>query len=469
MRNNPRYEQALIGTTIAHPTEASSVMDIRLEDLAFVSHQTLWGIIHDLERSNRLSYQAVVEQLHDQDKLDTLGGDVEDGDITGEAYLNELLARRAIESIREFADKVVGASIKRELHSLAHLWALDSESAAEADELLDAVEEKIYQLRRNQVDTGRDMGDLLASYEQVMDDWRADKIVPAFTFTTPGLARIIPFLEDTDFMLIAGRPGEGKSSIIRAEAFEAAKHGKKIVIFNLENSEIEYARYLISYVTGIDTWKLRKPKEMTEEEVAQTRAAIRQLKAMPLKIVSMGAPSVYEIVRIARKLVTQGYEVVFVDYLQLVKNGIENEVQDISMTSSLLRGFALKYHVPVIAAAQLNRELVKRTMGSEPQLSDLRGSGSLEQDALIVAFVTLADYTEEQLREYTVNVNRDNTVTVRAIPARLFIKKNRNGPVDKTPWMLWHKHTNRYIALAAENPTPVVTPRRTRRSGNADN
>jgi replicative DNA helicase len=448
----PRWEQALIGTAIAFPTEASSVSDVRPQDMAFATHQALWTIITDLERAGRLSYQAVVEKLHAANQMENIGADVEDGDITGELYLQELLSRRAAPSIREFADNVVNAAIKRELHSLAHLWALDTESETEAADLLDRVEEQIYQLRRNRVDTGRDMGDLLAEYERVMDDWRADRITPAFTFVTPGLGRIIPFLENTDFMLIAGRPGEGKSSIIRNEAFEAAQRGKKVVIFNLENSEIEYARYLVAHVTGIDTWKLRQPKLMTEEEAARAREAVHLLKSIPLRVVSLGAPSVFEIVRIARKLVAQGYEVVFVDYIQLIKNGIENEVQDISMSSSLLRGFALKYHVPVIAAAQLNRDLTKRAAGSAPQLSDLRGSGSLEQDAVIVVFTSLVDMTEAELRRFPQNQNTDGSITVRAVKCRLYCQKNRNGPVDRTPELLWDKSTNQFYALTAQDP-----------------
>jgi replicative DNA helicase len=135
---------------------------------------------------------------------------------------------------------------------LGHLMALDSESEKDVDDLLDAIEEKVYALRRKSLDTGADIGELLGQFEIRMDDWRAGKITPAFTFYTPGLSRLIPFLEDTDFMLIAGRPGEGKSSVLRNEAFQAAQHGKKVVIFNLENSEAEYARYLAS-VSGIDT------------------------------------------------------------------------------------------------------------------------------------------------------------------------------------------------------------------------
>lgn len=459
MQDPTRWEQALIGTTLAHPTEAGNVTDVRPQDFSCKSHVNLWTIIVELERGGRLSYQAVVEKLHERRELEDIGADVDGGEIVGEMYLEEMMSRRAPESIREFADNVVGASIKREMKILGSLIALDAESEKDVDELIDAVEEKVYALRRKTVDTGADIGELLGNFETRMDDWRAGKISPAFTFYTPGLSRLIPFLEDTDFMLIAGRPGEGKSSVLRNEAFKAAQHGKKVVIFNLENSEAEYARYLVAHVAGIDTWKLRQPDKMTDQEVQQARDAVRKLKSLPLRVVSLGAPSVYEIIRIMRKLLLEGYEVALVDYIQLVKNGIENEVQDITMTSTLLRGFALRHHVPVIAAAQLNREIVKRANGAKPQLSDLRGSGSLEQDAVIVVFNALVECDERVLQQFQQNVVENGQLIVRAVPMRQYVEKNRNGPVGVTPPILWDKALNRFGALTNEQ-LPQPRPRR---------
>ena len=444
MQNSTRWEQALIGTALAHPIDASSVTDVRPQDMAIRSHQVLWSTIIDLDRGHRLSCQAVIEKLISIGELENIGADVDGGEITGERYLEELLTRRAQESIREFAEQVIGSSVKREMKILGSLIALDAESAADIDELLDQIEERVYALRRKSVDTGSDMGEILGKFQNRMDAWLRGEVTPAFTFKTPGLRRLIPFLEDTDFMLFAGRPGEGKSSVLRNEAFRAAMEGKKVVIFNLENNEMEYANYLIAHVSGIDTWKLRQPTLMTPGEIARARAAVGQLRSIPLRIVSLGAPSVYEIIRIARKLLLEGFEIFMVDYIQLIKNGIENEVQDITMSSSLLRGFALKHHVPVIAAAQLNRDIVKRAIGAKPQLSDLRGSGSLEQDAVIVAFNVLLDVDEQVLRRFPANT-RDGDFVIRAVPMRIYVEKNRNSPVDRTLPMLWDKSTNQFI------------------------
>jgi replicative DNA helicase len=461
MQNSTRWEQALIGTALAHPIEASNVTDVRPQDMAVRSHQVLWSAVIDLDRGHRLSYQAIVEKLISIGELENIGADVEGGEVTGERYLEELLTRRAPESIREFADQVIGASVKREMKILGSLIALDADSAADIDDLLDQIEERVYALRRKSVETGSDMGEILGRFESRMDAWLRGEITPVFTFKTPGLGRLIPFLEDTDFMLFAGRPGEGKSSVLRNEAFQAAMTGRKVVIFNLENNEMEYANYLVAHVSGIDTWKLRQPTLMTPGEVGRARAAVKQLRSMPLRIVSLGAPSVYEIIRIARKLLLEGFEIFMVDYIQLIKNGIENEVQDITMTSSILRGFALKHHVPVIAAAQLNREIVKRALGAKPQLSDLRGSGSLEQDAVIVAFNVLLDTEEQVLRQFPQNM-RDGAFTVRAVPMRIYVEKNRNGPVDRTAPMLWDKSTNQFFPLNAEEYAPQAASRRSR-------
>src|SRR5690349_21203619 len=137
MLSPTRWEQALIGTALAHPVEASSVTDVRPQDMDCRSHQILWSNIIGLDRGHRLSLQAVKEQLIQQGELENIGADVEGGELTGELYLEELRSRRAPESIRHFADQVIGACVKREIKVLAALMSLDADGAKEVDELLD--------------------------------------------------------------------------------------------------------------------------------------------------------------------------------------------------------------------------------------------------------------------------------------------------------------------------------------------
>src|SRR5687767_11542645 len=135
MQNSTRWEQALIGTALAHPIEASTVTDVRPQDMAIRSLQVLWTNIIDLDRGHRLSYQAVVEKLISQHEMENIGADVEGGDITGERYLQDILSRRSPESIREYAEQVIGSSVKRDMKIMGSLMALDADSAKDVDEL----------------------------------------------------------------------------------------------------------------------------------------------------------------------------------------------------------------------------------------------------------------------------------------------------------------------------------------------
>jgi replicative DNA helicase len=336
-----RYEQALIGTVLVKPTLTGDVSDVRKTDMSSRSHQILWETIISLNNGGRLSPQAVIEKLIADGAMVNLGGDVDDGELVGEEYIRDIMARGAEISVREFADQVINSSVKRSLREVGQLIALDAQGEGEADKIMDEVEKKLIELRRTRVDDGIEIGELLGTFSTRMNQWREGTFIPAMKFHTPGVAHLIPFLEEEDYMICAGRPGEGKSSLIRFEAFKSATlDGKKVAIINLENSDLEYARYFIAFITGINSKKLRDPKLLTDLEIIKVKQAIQELRKAPIRIVSMGSPTVFEIGRVMRKLAKEGYEIFFVDYLQLIQNGAENENANITITSTVLRGYA---------------------------------------------------------------------------------------------------------------------------------
>jgi replicative DNA helicase len=172
-----------------------------------------------------------------------------------------------------------------------------------------------------------------------------------------------------------------------------------------------------------------------------------------LYVKTLGAPPASEIDRLARLMVMRNnVKLIGVDYIQLIRNGQENRVQDVSESSGLLRGMALRYHIPMIANSQMSRAIVHRGEDAEPELSDLRESGSLEQDATMVWFPreVWQRPTEGQLRMFPQNINHANNTLypmVKAIPIRVHIKKNRNGGVGATDPILWIKSTNQFRTL----------------------
>jgi len=295
---------------------------------------------------------------------------------------------------------------------------------------------------------GVSIGSLMGGLETRMDAQRAGTFIPAYKWkVVPYLDTYIPHLDSQDFIVTATRPGKGKSSIMRAEFGQSAiEYGEPSVIFNLENSEVQYAIYILAMITGIDAYNLQDARKLNRDQLEIARREIRKLQNSPLQILTMSAPSAMEVVGEMKQLRKAGFENFGLDYLQLVRNGMQNPVQDLSATSQLVRAAAMGMYRPVHAAAQLNRQIEHRG-DNNPQLSDLNGSGSLEQDATQVVFISDAwseAPTEDMIMQYPENFNYRNSGIIRATPICLNVAKNRNGGIGQTPPFLWDKATNRF-------------------------
>jgi len=180
---------------------------------------------------------------------------------------------------------------------------------------------------------------------------------------------------------------------------------------------------------------------------------------LPLEIMTLGSPSVAEIERIARaKMNTLKPQYIMVDYVQLIYNGLTNKVNDVSLSSQTLKAMTMKnrLNIPVISAAQLSREIERRGRNSAPELSDLRESGSLEQDATIVVFPRAAwhDPSPQDVARFPENIDQQSSrllPTIRAVPMRFYVRKNRNGPIGITDEVKWCMHTGAYYTLRRED------------------
>ena len=214
---------------------------------------------------------------------------------------------------------------------------------------------------------------------------------------------------------------------------------------------MEYARNFLALETGIDSDRMKDARQLSEEELERIKRAAQNLARLPLKLYNVPGQSINQILRVARKDAVENHtKLVILDYIQLVSNGIENKVQDITLTSQQYRAFALSMGIPSIAAAQLSREIEKRGAGSKPMLSDLRDSGSLEQDATIVVFPrgVWTEPTDEQKRQFPENVNgRVVLDRPKAVPVKFYVEKNRNGSTGPSSLVKWVKSTGDYQTL----------------------
>lgn len=449
------WEQMAIGTALASPTSMQEAGDLQPMDFTG-SHRLLWSHIMALSRRGSLEIPTLVEIMRNNTELETVISP-SDEQIRGEDYIRQLVTF-AGNNMEEYSTHIVEESIRREL--MKQLGLIKAEAVdrnVDSREVLDHAEKAFMGLRRNRTqDAGVTLGELLGVFTGRIEGFRTGTIQPAWTPSTVALRNKLRYVDKDDYVLIAARPGEGKSSLLRSEFIDYAQYNGPALLFNLENGPLEYAKFAVSRATHIDSEKLKDPRLLSHEDLELISEKSRELSSLPLIVISLGAPSIEEIDRITRyHVLNSKVGLVGLDYIQLVYNGIENKVQDVGKTSQLFRGMAMRYGVPHVAASQMSRSIVHRGKEAEPELSDLRESGSLEQDATIVMFPVQVwkEPTQAQLRMFPENVVNGNVVDVhnaKAVPIRIKIAKNRNGSTGITSEILWVKSTNEFKTLTTQ-------------------
>ena len=447
------WEKAVIGTVLVDPETMEVASELEPQDFSR-SHKIIWNEVLGLHHRNSLDLRALIEALRAGGDLAYIGSDIGNPEVMGEIYVEELTTYQGAQ-IEEYCKQVIDSSVRKQLREAAALIAADAlTSNTPIEELLDEAERRLMALRRTRGISGVSLGTIIKAVMVNIDGVRADEIFPAWVPDLLAVKNIISFVDQSDLVIVAGRPGDGKSSYMRYEAYHTVKNGGPVLTFNLENTEIEYGRWAVALHTGIDNKKIRSPKLLSNRDLERIKIGAEELAAMPWEIMTLGAPSISEMERIARAEMRLLKPVLIqVDYLQLVNNGLQNRVNDVSLTSQTLRAWAMKnrFNIPVMAASQLSRGIEGRGPLAEPQLSDLRDSGSIEQDGTIILFPrgVWNNPTAEELRRFRDNVDHENNLypVWRAVPVRFYVKKNRNGPVGTSDVVKWSKYTGDYQTL----------------------
>ena len=358
------WELAAIGTALTDPETMEDAEDLLPQDFTR-SNRLVWAEISALHRRGALDFRGVVESLRAKQLLDEVGADITD--ISGLEYLEWCKSYSGIQ-MAEYVRNVADASVKRQLKESASLIALDANTDRDADEILDEAERRIMGLRRSRKLGGVPLSEIIDAYLPVMEGMRDGTIVPAIIPQLQAVKDIVGYYEKSDFIIVAGRPGEGKSSYLRFETQRLAEMDKKVLMFNLENDEIEYARCSVALRTGIDSFKLKQPRLLSNAELDRVRTAAAELRALPIEVVTLGSPSVSEVARVARsKSRTFKQDIIMLDYIQLINNGLNNRVQDVTLSSQTMRALAMKnqLHLPEDQdkALLIHREALHENMG----------------------------------------------------------------------------------------------------------
>ena len=415
---NIEAECGVLGSIIIDPEAIVQVADFLVpDDFYRDAHRTIYEVILQLyEQHEPADFITICDELERRNKLE---------DIGGASYITSLVNQVPTSGNVEYYGRIVErtAILRRLIHAAGQIAAIAYEEG-DADVALEKAEQLIFNIsqRHSRIDFSL-LRDILAEYMQKLDQLHEHRgnIVGVPTGFTD-LDRLTGGLQRSDLIILAARPAVGKTSLSLSLAHNAAvKYQHSVAIFSLEMSKEQLVQRLLSMDAGIDQQRLRTGW-IEDEEWERIIYAMGTLSEANIWIDDTAGISTVEMRSKARRLHAEhGIDLIIVDYLQLMQATVggkrnENRVQEISEISRNLKGLARELNIPVLALAQLSRAVESR-QSKVPQLSDLRESGSIEQDSDIVMFIYRDDV-------YNPESERKNI-------ADIIVAKHRNGPVGE--------------------------------------
>ncbi|MBI5138414.1 MAG: replicative DNA helicase [Candidatus Vogelbacteria bacterium] len=425
---NLEAERALLGSVMLNPSILQDVLEFaNSEDFYPEKHKIIFKAMTELgSKGDPIDLVSVSAKLKENNQISQIGG---------LSYLTELL--QGVPSASNavyYAEIVQKKSLLRKLiESAEHISQLGYGEGDDVDDLIDQSQKKIFDLSSSASSKKK----YFAIKETLEEAWeRLDKLqnskaelrgVPTgFNDIDMKLAG----LQKSDLIILAARPSMGKTSLALDISRQAAcRHNASVMIFSLEMSAAQLTDRMLATEAHVDSWKLRTGRLANDEEFNRLQNAMGVLNKAPIYIDDESSNTITRMKSAARRLKAEkGLDLIVVDYLQLMVTArqYDSMVHQVTDLSRSLKGLARDLDVPVLALSQLNRAVEAR--GGEPRLSDLRDSGSIEQDADVVMFIHRED-------KYDKSVARPNV-------AKIIIAKHRNGPVGECELFFDEKHVS---------------------------
>ncbi|NRA52170.1 MAG: replicative DNA helicase [Phaeodactylibacter sp.] len=432
-------EEAVLGAIMLDKEALTVVLDIlRGESFYLDAHQLIYKAMMRLfEKSHPVDLLTVTEELRKTSDLEAVGGPY---------YLIELTNKVASAANIEFHARIIAQKfVQRELITVSTKIITDAyEDSADVFELLDDAEQGLFAIAQQNMSRGvESMSSLAAKAQKQMEELR--KKEDGLTGVPSGftdLDRLTSGLQRSDLIILAARPGMGKTAFTLSLARNASMTFKKAVaFFSLEMSALQLAQRIIAMEAEISGMKMRSG-QLEDYEWEQLNAALERVSEVPIYIDDTPGINVFELRAKCRRLKMQhDIDLIVIDYLQLMSGGGDNRgnrEQEVSAISRALKGLAKELNVPVIALSQLSRAVETRGGSKRPQLSDLRESGSIEQDADVVMMLYRPEYYETEPSDE----NRNK--------AQVILAKQRNGPTGTVNLMFFNE------TMRFENPAPSI-------------
>ena len=411
-------ERALLGAIILKPDVMHDISVIIYPESFYADkHSAIYKAINEIfSKGDPIDIVSVTTKLKDMNQLERVGG---------ASYVTELIETvPAAGNAAYYADQVQAKSSLRGLiHAADDIAEIGYSDPESVDEAMDQAEKKVFAATQAPSSQkfrpiGTALSEAWERFEHLTENPQDKRGVPS-GFTA--LDNVWAGFQKSDLVILAARPSMGKTTFALDLARNAAMiGGASVGFFSLEMSDQQLVDRMLAAEAGVDSWKLRTGRLSNDQEFEALQAAMEKLSKAPIHIIDEADMNIVKMKSAARRLKNEyGLDMLIVDYLQLMSptltKGNDSMVQQITEISRSLKILAKELDIPVIALSQLSRAVEQR--GGKPRLSDLRDSGSIEQDADVVMFIHRED-----------KMNRDKEAE-RPNIAEIMVEKHRNGAV----------------------------------------
>lgn len=421
-------EKAVLGSIMLRPGALQEIDDFMTDDAFYADkHRLIFKTMTELaHKGEPIDMVSVSAKLKDKKEIERAGGS---------AYLAELTGIvPSSTNVKHYAEIVYRKSILRNLIESGDF--ISELGFNEADEniagILDRAEQKVFSI--TQTTKGQKFTSikqtLTETWEQLEKLQDAGEGLRGVPTGFRDLDNLLSGLQKSDLVILAARPSVGKTTLALDMARHAAvEHNIPVGIFSLEMSAQQLATRLLSAESRVDAWHLRTGKLSRDQEFEKIRDSLDKLAKAPIFIDDKAGNSITQMKSVARRLKAEhGLGLIVVDYLQLMatSKNFDSMVNQVTEISRSLKQLARELDVPVLALSQLSRAV--ETRGGRPRLSDLRDSGSIEQDADVVMFIHREDKGKDESERTNI--------------AEILVEKHRNGPVGKVDLYFDEKTTS---------------------------
>lgn len=450
--HNLEAERNVLGSLMIEKNAILKIADLLMpEDFYYDNHGAIYEAAQELfAKRSPIDVLTVTNWLKDNNKLEQVGG----------TSALESLCKEVLTASHVFQYALIvkqKSTLRKLINAGSAITALGYKEGEETDDIVDQAEQELFKVSqtfmRNRFVPIKEV--LAMTYEKISDlhDPEAAEKYKGLQSGYASIDHILTGFQASDLIILAARPAMGKTALALNIAQNAAMKGKSIGIISLEMSKEQLVERLFVSMLGVDSWKMRTG-QLTQQDFMRMGPVMDQLNKCKIFIDDSAGATIGELRAKARRLqMEHGLDMIVVDYLQLMTAGktgsINNRVNEISEISRSLKKLARELYIPVLALSQLSRAVEQRPV-KIPQLSDLRESGAIEQDADVVMMMYREDYYEED--------------TDRPGITDIFVRKHRHGNVGRAELMFrkeqlrFYEIDRQHRSLDASMPAPAGVP-----------